>query len=104
SYLEGLCNSVLEAFAMKVPVVATRAGGLPEIVEHERTGLLAEARDPTSLAAAIVRMLGDRALAARTGEAGDRLVHEKFGVDSMVERTEALYATLADRVTQPSSG
>jgi L-malate glycosyltransferase len=95
SYLEGLCNSVLEAFAMKVPVVATRAGGLPEIVEHERTGLLAPPRDPASLAAAIVRMLSDRALAERVGDAGHRLVHARFSVDHMVARTVELYERIS---------
>lgn len=94
SHLEGLCNSVLEAFAMKVPVVATRAGGLPEIVEHERTGLLVPARDPEALAAGILRMLADPALAARTREEGHRLVHARFGVDYMVDRTAELYARL----------
>jgi len=94
SYLEGLCNSVLEAFAMRLPVAATRAGGLPEIVEHERTGLLAEPRDPESLAAALVRLATDRELAARVGEAGQRLVRQGFGVDVMVDSTEALYSRL----------
>lgn len=94
SYFEGLCNSVLEAFAMRLPVVATRAGGLPEIVEDGRTGLLAPAHDPAALAAALVRSLTDRELAARLGETGHRLVHERFGVDRMVEKTVALYARL----------
>jgi len=97
SYLEGLCNSVLEAFAMKLPVVATRAGGLPEIVADERTGLLAPARDPEGLAAALVRMLTDRPLATRVAEAGHRLVHERFGVEHMVARTEALYREVVGR-------
>lgn len=94
SYLEGLCNSVLEAFAMKLPVVATRAGGLPEIVKHEETGLLTPPHDPPALAAALARTLTDRALATRMGEIGYTMVHEKFGVDRMVERTAALYASL----------
>ena len=94
SYLEGLCNSVLEAFAMKLPVVATRAGGLPEIVRHEETGLLTLPHDPPLLAATIIRVLSDHALASSMGEAGHRLVHERFGVDRMVELTASLYASL----------
>ena len=94
SYLEGLCNSVLEAFAMKLPVVATRAGGLPEIVRHEETGLLTPPHDPPALAAALVRALSDHSLASSMGEAGHRLAHERFGVDRMVELTAALYASL----------
>lgn len=94
SYLEGLCNSVLEAFAMRLPVVATRAGGLPEIVRHEQTGLLAPPHDPPALAAALVRALTDPALASRMSDAGHRLVHERFGVDRMVELTASVYASL----------
>ena len=94
SYFEGLCNSVLEAFAMRLPVVATRAGGLPEIVRHEATGLLAPPHDPDRLADALIRVLHDPALSSRLGEAGHRLAHERFGVEKMVSDTAALYARL----------
>ncbi len=100
SYLEGLCTSVLEAFAMKVPVVATRAGGLPEMVDHERTGLLTPARDPEKLAVSLIRLLADRALAIRVAEAAHRLVHERFGMERMVSRTAELYQELLG--SQPS--
>jgi len=96
SYFEGLCNSVLEAFAMKLPVVATRAGGLPEIVRQEETGLLAPPRDPDGLAAALIRVLRDPVLSARLGEAGHGLVHERFGVERMVTETAALYTRLLE--------
>lgn len=94
SYFEGLCNAVLEAFAMRVPVVAARAGGLPEIVHHEETGLLAPAKDPAQLAAALHRLLTDRDLAARVAGNAHRLVHERFSVQKMVADTEALYRDL----------
>ncbi|HKY31127.1 MAG TPA: glycosyltransferase family 4 protein [Candidatus Polarisedimenticolia bacterium] len=95
SYLEGLCNSVLEAFAMRVPVVATRAGGLPEIVVDGSTGLLAPVRDPEALARALLTLLADRALASRLAGAAHRLVTSQFGADRMVERTAALYREVA---------
>ena len=95
SHREGLCNSVLEAFASRVPVVATRAGGLPEIVTNEVTGLLVSPRDPPHLAEALARVLTDPALAARLAEGGHRLVRERFGVERMVQATEAYYETLA---------
>jgi glycosyltransferase involved in cell wall biosynthesis len=91
SYLEGTCNAVLEAFAMKVPVVASSAGGLPELVEPERTGLLVPPRDPAALSAALLRMLRERELARRCTEAAFALVHERYGVERMVSRTAALY-------------
>jgi len=57
SYLEGLGTSVMDAQAMGVPVVATRTGGVPDIVEDGVTGLLVSPRDPEALAGAIARML-----------------------------------------------
>lgn len=63
SYSEGSPNVLLEAMAARVPVVATSVGGVPEIVESERSALLAPAKDPTALAAAITRVLRDSNLA-----------------------------------------
>ncbi len=56
SEMEGLGTSVLDAFAAKVPVVATRAGGIPEMVEHEKTGLLADCKDAKALAEAVQKI------------------------------------------------
>lgn len=60
SKTEGLGTSVLDAFASRTPVVATMAGGIPELVEHEKTGLLAAVGDSTALAVALERMASDR--------------------------------------------
>jgi glycosyltransferase involved in cell wall biosynthesis len=59
---EGLGSSVLDAFTAKVPVVATAAGGIPEIVKHEQTGLLAPPKDSTTLAAFVERIMHDEKL------------------------------------------
>jgi glycosyltransferase involved in cell wall biosynthesis len=66
---EGLPRVVVEAFLRGRPVVATRAGGTPEIVEHDSNGLLVERGDPGALAAALERVLTDRELAQRLGDA-----------------------------------
>jgi glycosyltransferase involved in cell wall biosynthesis len=65
SHSEGSPNSLLEAMTAGVPSVASNAGGIPEIMTDERTGLLTPARNPEALAKAISRLLGDRDLAAR---------------------------------------
>lgn len=91
SHMEGLCTSVLDALAMRRPVVASAVGGLPEIIEHEHTGLLVPPRDPDALGEAIVRLLGDRELGRRLAEAGRRRVEEKFSVESMVTGTLRVY-------------
>lgn len=92
SRLEGFCNSVLEAFAVGVPVVATRAGGLPEMVRDGETGLLTPIGDPPALAAALIRLIRDRDLAARLAAAGRRLVESEYTVERMVEKTALAYA------------
>ncbi|MCD6287888.1 MAG: glycosyltransferase family 4 protein [Candidatus Hydrogenedentes bacterium] len=98
SHMEGLCTSILDAMACGTPVVATHAGGIPEIVRHEYNGLMVPARDPKSLAEAVVRMLDDRKLAERLAETARNTVIEQFTIDSMVEGNLAVYREmLADR-------
>jgi glycosyltransferase involved in cell wall biosynthesis len=89
---EGLCLAVIEAQAAGVPVVATPVGGIKETVVDGETGLLVSPRDPAGLAAAILRLLGDRALAARVSVEARRRVRERFSIEHMVGETLALYA------------
>ena len=91
SVTEGLGSAVLEVMACRKPVVATSAGGLPESVVNNETGLLVPPRDDRALAAAIVRLLGDPQLRARFGEAGRRRVEEHFSVEQMVRATVQVY-------------
>ena len=95
SVTEGLGTSVLDAMACSRAVVATRAGGLPEIVEDERTGVLVEPRDHAAMAREIVRLLQDDRLCQRMGEAGLARVAERFTVERMVAETAAVYARVA---------
>lgn len=94
SVMEGLGTSLLDAMAAGVPVVGTRAGGIPEVVEDSRTGLLAQPGDPRSLALALERMLDDAALARRLAERARERAAAEFTVKRMVERTERLYRKL----------
>ena len=95
SVTEGLGTSLLDAMACARAIVATRAGGIPEIVEDEVNGLLVPPRDHTALAQAIVRALKDEALRRRMGDAGLARVRERFTVDRMVDETAAVYARVA---------
>jgi glycosyltransferase involved in cell wall biosynthesis len=94
SVMEGLCTSILDAFSVSKPVVASAVGGIPELVHHERTGLLVPPRDPLALAAAIVRLLNDRPHAATLGAQARALLLAEFTVDSMVDGTLAIYSNL----------
>ncbi len=97
SHLEGLCTSILDAMSAGVPVVATRTGGVPEIVEHGRNGLLAPPRDPAALADAIRTALGNPMLRLAFAAAGRETVLKGFTHDRMVEGTLAAYRTALER-------
>jgi glycosyltransferase involved in cell wall biosynthesis len=94
---EGFGIALLEAMAATVPVVATRVGGVPEVVLDGETGLLVPPGDPEALAAACIDLLGDRERAARLAAAGRRRVETEFGAASVVERMAALYRDLLGR-------
>lgn len=94
---EGLGTAVLEAMAMRRPVVVTDAGGLPEVVRDGVNGRVVPARDGAALAGALLDVLRDPATARRLAEAGRRTVEEEFTAERMVERTLAVYESLAAR-------
>ena len=91
SVTEGLGSAVLDAMAMGLAVVGTRAGGIPEAVLHGQTGLLVPPGEPRPLAEAIVRLLRDPLLRQQYGHAGQARVAGEFGVDQLVEGTLAVY-------------
>ena len=96
SVTEGLGSTVLDAMAMKLAVVATRAGGIPEAMVDRKTGVLVEPANAPALAHAIVRLLKDAALRARLGEAGATHVAEHFGVGRMLQGTLGAYRRAAE--------
>ena len=97
SVTEGLGTSLLDAMACSRPIVATRAGGIPEIVVDAETGILVPPRDPAAMAQAIVALLADERRRRAMGEAGFARVQARFTVDRMVAETAAVYARVAGR-------
>ncbi|MBI5241588.1 MAG: glycosyltransferase [Elusimicrobia bacterium] len=94
SWGEGMGSVLLEAAACGLPIAATTAGGIPEIVRDGESGLLAPPRDPEALAGAILRLLEDRALAGRLAQkARDGL--PAFGLERMAVQMEEIYAVLS---------
>jgi len=85
----------LEAMAAGRPVVATRTGGLPEVVEDSVTGTLVEPGDPSGLSAAVDRLLSDAALRGRMGREGWRVAREHFGLEAMRAGLEQSLAPVA---------
>jgi L-malate glycosyltransferase len=94
SVTEGLGTSLLDAMAAGRPIVATTAGGIPEIVEDGLNGLLVPPRDHHALADAIVRALKNPAMRQQMGDAGFARVNRRFTVERMVEQTADVYERL----------
>jgi len=91
SWAEGLPNVVLEALAAGLPVVATRVGGIPEIIEDGANGLLVAPKDPSALAVAILRLLRDKELAERLAREGQARVCDRFSFDRVLQQVKGLY-------------
>ena len=99
---DGMSRVLWEYLASAVPVVATRVGVVPEVLEDGATALLVPAGEPVPLAAAIERLLRDAPLRQRLGAAGADLVRERFSGARLAERLTALYRSLAVSSAPPS--
>ncbi len=91
-YIEASQSGIIPiAYTFEKPVVATTVGGLPEMVEHGRTGYLVPPRDERALADAIVRLLRDKTLRHQLGVNGKRKIDTEFSADSVAKKTLAVY-------------
>jgi glycosyltransferase involved in cell wall biosynthesis len=110
SVTEGLGTALLDAMACERAIVATRTGGIPEVVEDGVTGRLAAPRDHAAMAQLMLALLADEAMRRQMGEAGLARVRERFTVERMVAETAAVYARVAgtphaaDTAHQPAGG
>lgn len=101
SLTEGLPLSVLEAMSAGLPVIATRVGGVPEVLSEGREGFLVEPNRPDQLAEAIERLTQDPSLRATLGENGRKRSALEFSFDTMLKRYESLYEELHEPPFEP---
>ena len=94
SLQEAMGRVTLEAMACGVPLVVTDVGGLPEVVEDGKNGLVVPSKNPQRLAEAIATLLGDESLRKQFGERGRQVLREKFDLDQTRDRLLALYRRL----------
>jgi glycosyltransferase involved in cell wall biosynthesis len=99
---EGLSNTILEAMASRLPVVATRVGGAEELVDDGATGLLVPPAEPAALADALGRLLAAPARRQAMGAAARRRTEREFGLDGMIRAYQDLYMALGRH--DPSRG
>ncbi len=97
SRIEGLSQSLLEAMALGVPVIASAAGGNAELIYPGETGLLVPPLDPAAWTRALERMLGDDDFRARVAHGGRALVRGEFTMPRTAERTEVVYREAIER-------
>ncbi len=97
SLSEGLPNVVLEAMALRVPVVATAVGSVPQLVTDGSNGLLVPPGSAAALAEALARLLGDAALRNRLREGGRQTVETRFSFAARMDRIRQVYDTLLGR-------
>lgn len=103
SLAEGVSNTILEAMASGLPVIATNVGGNAELVVAGRTGELVAPADPEAMAQSLVRLATDPGLAAAMGRAGRAEVQARFSLDAMVAAYQNLYAREL-RAARPDPG
>lgn len=94
SWAEGFPNAVLEAMCAKKAVVATRVGGIPEVMRDGETGLLVEPKQPAALAERLGELLADPERRAKMGRLGRQRVEHRYSLDRMTITVETLYAAL----------
>jgi glycosyltransferase involved in cell wall biosynthesis len=92
---EGLGITVIEAMAAGLPVVATAAGGIPELIQDNVTGHLVPPGDPRRLADCLLEVLADSARGRQMGDEGRKRAAEQFGLSRMITAYEQLYTELA---------
>src|SRR5438309_488870 len=97
SRIEGLSIALLETMALGLPVVASDAGGNPDLITSGDTGVLVPPLDPTAWAQALTRVLDDGEFAARIARRGRELVRREFTLERTAERTEAVYREALER-------
>lgn len=94
-YVDGLPNVALEAMAAGKPLIATRVGGLPQVVRDGENGVLVPEHDPNALAQAILRLAADPELRRTMGARGRVLIVESMTWDAVAERFQAVYERVA---------
>lgn len=91
STTEGLSITLLEAMAAELPIVATDVGGNPEIVLNDQTGLIVPAKSPDSMAQSIMKIINNKNMAEKMGEAGREMVCANFSLEAMIQKHDEIW-------------
>ena len=97
SLWEGLPVALLEGMAAGLPVVATKVGGIPGVLENRKTGLLVSPSNPDVLAEACLKLIGNPTLRQKMGAAAFAYVRAHYSIDVMVDAIAKMYETLLQK-------
>jgi Glycosyltransferase len=97
SLIDSLPNAIIESMSLAKPAVATSVGGIPEMVEHEKTGLIVPPGDPDALAQALLRLLREPEMAQRLGKAARNRYQKRYRPEVMTRKLESLFTDLVRR-------
>lgn len=100
---EGISNTILEAMASGLPVIATAVGGNPELVDDARTGHLVPAADPGALARAIIALALTPEKARAMGNAGRKRIEAQFSITAMIDSYQQIYDRLLGRMLRSTT-
>ncbi|MCR6546466.1 glycosyltransferase family 4 protein [Dehalobacterium formicoaceticum] len=98
SLSEGLPLGVMEAMAAQRPILATWAGGIPELIQHRKTGLLVPPGNSSALTQGMMELLTRKTWAKKLGKAAGQAARDQFSEKEMVRQTEDLYQEIGDRI------
>ena len=91
---EGLPKAVIEAMSLGVATIVTDVGGMPEIVEHMKSGLVVKASDASALASAISRLVNDPELRMRLAKNAQERIRTSFSIETTIQQTIGVYRAL----------
>ncbi|MFH1904714.1 MAG: glycosyltransferase family 4 protein [bacterium] len=94
---EGMGRAIAEAMVAEKPVIASKVGGIPDVVDDKITGILVSSKSPEALANAITYLMKNPEIAAQMGQEGKKKAVKNFGINSMIEQIENLYEELVNR-------
>ncbi len=97
---DGIPNVIMEAMAMEIPVISTTVSGIPELIDHEKNGVLVPPKDPLSLMLAIKRLIDQPSLRKKLGAAGRQKIIESFDADHHIEHLKTM---LAETIGKPDA-
>jgi glycosyltransferase involved in cell wall biosynthesis len=101
SVSESFGLAIVQAMSVGLPVIATKTGGIPELITEGKSGILVEAGNPKQLAVAILKLLSNKGLAKRMGEAARRESVVRFNLKDMIHELENTYEEVAKNPAFP---